>query len=72
MAKVIRNSPFQFHKGAIKTHSDIVRKPLPSVFQFHKGAIKTEATSMEAVRGGWFQFHKGAIKTVTLNSATRL
>ena len=32
---------FQFHKGTIKTFSDIRYIPYRVEFQFHKGTIKT-------------------------------
>ena len=56
------NIEFQFHKGAIKTHSSAMSSIVISLFQFHKGAIKTRTQTIDLpiLR---FQFHKGAIKT---------
>ena len=33
-------TPFQFHKGTIKTKPKMLREPSAVKFQFHKGTIK--------------------------------
>ena len=54
---------FQFHKGAIRTHSCQERTEAASRFQFHKGAIRTIKSRIDMQDALSFQFHKGAIRT---------
>ena len=42
MKKVVEPSPFQFHKGAIRTFLFWAMPKEKAVFQFHKGAIRTQ------------------------------
>ena len=42
MKTVTASSPFQFHKGAIRTSVQLANQQKNISFQFHKGAIRTK------------------------------
>ena len=54
---------FQFHKGTIKTETELRDKFRKLLFQFHKGTIKTTLSFISFLIACLFQFHKGTIKT---------
>ena len=58
---------FQFHKGTIKTETELRDKFRKLLFQFHKGTIKTVYSVTTAPTSILFQFHKGTIKTQKKN-----
>ena len=57
-----RTTPFQFHKGTIKTYLDVRGVPDGGYFNSIKVRLKHDAMpEIKAI--GTFQFHKGTIKT---------
>ena len=55
---ILKDSQFQFHKGAIRTVKAVTDKIFYEAFQFHKGAIRTFQVLLLLIR----HFHFNSIK----------